>query len=342
MLDLRRVRVLAEVAKHRSFSRAAVALGYTQPAVSRQVATLEAELGVALVRRAPQGAVLTDAGRLLTERAEPIFGSLDLLESELHALQGLEGGRLRVSTFPTVAATLLPRAVARFRARYPAVGLELDIDDLSDAISRLRAGEIDLAIENGLSVGDHPDPGRWEEVDLAAAGLSVVHLLDDPMYVALPAGHPLAARRRLRLADLRREPWMLATTESCPDARIFLRACHDAAFEPHIAFQNDDYPAILGFVAAGVGVALVPDMVARTAREDVVIRSLGPSAPARPILAVAAAGYCSPAASAMIDLLTRVSAEWEAERPTRPRAARAPASPSPPRARSSGHRRGSG
>src|SRR5437588_6368090 len=120
MLDSRRLRVLVEVARHGSFSAAAATFGYTQPAISRQIATLEAELGTLLVRRVPQGVVLTDAGRLLVERAETILGSLDGVEAELRALAGLEGGRLRLASFASAAATIVPLAIACFRERYPA------------------------------------------------------------------------------------------------------------------------------------------------------------------------------------------------------------------------------
>ena len=108
---------------------------------------------------------------------------------------------------------------------------------------------------------------------------------------------------------------MLATTKTCPDSRLFLRACHEAGFEPQIAFQNDDYPAILGFVAAGVGVALIPDMVCRGIRDDVVVRELNPPPPDRPIMAALSAGYRSPAAAAMLTVLREISDEWVAERP---------------------------
>ncbi len=151
--------------------------------------------------------------------------------------------------------------------------------------------------------------------ELGATGFDLVHLFDDPMYVALPVGHRLADGVQLDLAHFAEEPWMLATTNSCPDSKLFLRACHAAGFEPRIAFQNDDYPAILGFVAAGVGVALVPDMVARGVREDVVIRALEPSAPSRPIFAAFPAGYRSPAAAAMLDVFRDVSDTWVDERP---------------------------
>jgi DNA-binding transcriptional LysR family regulator len=143
--------------------------------------------------------------------------------------------------------------------------------------------------------------------------IELVHLFDDPMYVALSRGHRLAHAPKLTLADFASEPWMLATTHTCPDARLFLRSCHAAGFEPQIAFQNDDYAAILGFVAAGVGVAVIPDMVSRGARDDVVIRALDPPPPSRPILAVLPVGYRSPAASAMLAVLREVGDEWAAE-----------------------------
>ena len=108
---------------------------------------------------------------------------------------------------------------------------------------------------------------------------------------------------------------MLATSRTCPDSRLLLRACHEAGFEPQIAFQNDDYQAILGFVAAGVGVALIPDMVARGVRDDVVVRQLDPPGPARPILAALPRGYRSAAAVAMLEVLREVSATWVADQP---------------------------
>jgi DNA-binding transcriptional LysR family regulator len=140
--------------------------------------------------------------------------------------------------------------------------------------------------------------------------LEVMRLFDDPMYVAMPVGHRLAGARSLSMASLASEPWMIATGRSCPDSMLLLRACHAAGFEPRIAFENDDYSAILGFVAAGVGVALVPDMIARGARDDVVLRALEPAAEPRPISAMLPGGYRSPATSALLDVLREVSEEW--------------------------------
>ena len=310
MLDTRRLRVLCEVARHGSFSAAAAALGYTQPAVSRQIATLEAEVGAILIRRVPQGAVLTDAGRLLVQRGEPILARLSDVELELRALAGLDAGQLRLASFASAAASILPIAIAEFRRRHPAIEISVAMADPIESFPMLRAGELDIAISHD------PMGSLAEELGATgAAGFELVHLFDDPMYVAMPVGHPLAEWAELDLARFAEEPWMLATTNSCPDSKLFLRACHAAGFEPRIAFQNDDYPAILGFVAAGVGVALVPDMVARGVREDVVIRTLEPSAPSRPILAVFPASYRSPAAAAMLDVFREVSETWVSERP---------------------------
>ncbi len=293
--------MLCEVARHGSFSGAAASLGYTQPAVSRQIATLEAELGALLVRRVPKGAVLTDAGRLLVDRGETIIARLEGAEAELRALAGLDGGRLRLASFASAAASIVPPAIAQFRDRHPAVEVSISMLDPTYSLPKLVAGELDMALSH--------------DADLETGAVELIHLFDDPMYVAMPAGHPLADAPELDLANFATEPWMLATTNTCPDSRLFLRSCHAAGFEPQIAFQHDDYPAILGFVAAGVGVALIPDMAARGIRDDVVVRALDRPPRPRPILVVLPAGYRSPAAAAMLGILREISDAWVADRP---------------------------
>jgi DNA-binding transcriptional LysR family regulator len=298
MLNVTRIGVLRAVARHGSFSGAAEALGYTQPAVSRQVATLEAETGTVLVNRAATGARLTDAGEVLVRHAEVIFAALDEAESELRAVIGLKAGRLRLATFSSAAASIVPLAIARFRDVHPGVELVVEMVEPEESIPRLRCGELDIALSNDAE-------------SLPGEPLERIHLFDDPMYVALPRDHRLAERPKLRLRDLAGEPWMLGTTTTCPDARMFARACHAAGFEPKIAFENDDYHAILGFVAAGVGVALIPDLAVRSAREDVVIRSLGSHTPVRKVVAAVPVGYRAPAVEAMLEVLLAVGSEWE-------------------------------
>jgi DNA-binding transcriptional LysR family regulator len=304
MLDVRRLRVLREVAVRGSFSAAADSLAYTQSAVSQQIATLEREAGTRLVERTPRGVRLTDAGRVLVEHAEAILARLADAEAELEAIAGLRGGRLRLAGFPSAAATIVPVAIARFRERHPGIELTLVPAEPEPGRELLRGGEVDIALDILAGFDCVRDDG-----------LARTHLLDDPMHVALPASHPRAHARHLRLEDLAGEPWIVGSTGSCPDAAIFLRACQAAGFEPRVTFENDDYTAIQGFVAAGVGVSFIPDLGLSSVREDIVIRSLGRRPPARRIYAATLAGsYRSPAKQAMLDILVEVGGEFAGSR----------------------------
>jgi DNA-binding transcriptional LysR family regulator len=307
MLDVKRLRVLREVAAHGSFSAAADALAYTQSAVSQQIATLEREAGTVLVDRSARGVSLTDAGEALVRHADAILARLADAEAELEAIAGLRGGRLRLVAFPTAGATLAPRAIAEFRERHPGVEITLIPGEPEDGIAALKSGETDIAllIESGFESCYDPAIERTP-------------VMEDPMYVLLPAGHPLAERRRMRLDELRDEAWIVGSTSStCPDALILLRACQSAGFEPRIAFNSDDYLAIQGFVAAGMGVSLIPDLAMLALRDDVVVRSLRTRPPVRHIVAGSLAdGYCSPAKHAMLEILCEVGREFEAKRET--------------------------
>jgi molybdate transport repressor ModE-like protein len=310
MLDVRRLRVLREVARCGSFSAAAEALGYTQPAVSRHVALLERETGTALLDRRPTGARLTDAGELLVAHADVILARLRDAEEALDALLGLRAGKLRMSTLTSAAATLVPLAIAEFRDRLPEVELSVSMVDPYGVLPLLRAGEVDVALCNDASYLELPE-------------VEGVLLFEEPMLLALPSQHRLAHRTRVRLAELAEDRWMLGTAHSCPDAGRFIRACHAAGFDPDIAFHNDDYTALMGFVAAGVGVAPVPEMVARNAPMNVRIVDLRGDHVVRPIVAVMPAGYQSGPARAMVDVLEQVSEQWIAAGRTPRVAARA-------------------
>ena len=298
------MRVLREVAARGSFSAAAQALAYTQSAVSQQIAALEREAGTTLVERNARGVRLTDAGRALVDHADVILARLADAEAELEAIAGLRGGRLRLASFPSAGATIMPEAIARFRERHPAVELTLEPAEPEPSIARLRAGEADVVID--ITAGFRPPRDD---------GVERLHLLDDPMYVALPAGHPLARKRDLELEELADESWILGTTGSCPDASIFLRSCQLAGFEPRVTFNSDDYFAIQGFVAAGIGVSLIPDLALITVRDDIVVRSLGSRPPVRVIWAATLRdSYRSPAKQAMLDILAEVAAEFSQSR----------------------------
>src|SRR5215217_318670 len=146
MLDVRRLKVLREVAAKGSFSAAAEALSFTQSAVSQQIAALEREAGTRLVDRSARGVRLTEAGEALVRHADVILARLAEAEAELEAIAGLRGGRLRMAAFESAGATLMPLAIAQFRARHPAVELSLSLLEPEDSVPLLRTGELDIAL----------------------------------------------------------------------------------------------------------------------------------------------------------------------------------------------------
>jgi DNA-binding transcriptional LysR family regulator len=306
MLNVTRLKVLREVAYRGSLSAAAEALSYSQSAVSQQIATLEAETGMALLERHPRGVSLTAAGQALVGHAEEILAGLEAAEAALAEIAGLRGGRLRMASFPTAGATLMPLAIATFRALYPDVELTLAEGEPEEIAPRLHAGELDLALLFEFA-GETP----LEEE------MTRVELLEDPLYLALPREHRLAARRRIRLEDLAQDAWV-QTSRSSPCARHVVRSCHAAGFEPNVSFESDDYQTVQGLVAAGVGVALIPELALSVVREDIVIRALSPAPPVRQVIAAAPTGArLVPAAPMMLGILQESAARLQAERPKR-------------------------
>src|SRR4051794_36515022 len=190
LLDAARLHVFREVAQRGSLSAAAEALGFTQPAVSRQIAALEREAGAQLLERTSRGIRLTEAGRVLLGHAEAILDRMATARAQVESVAGLAAGRLRIGAFPTANATVVPRAIAAFARAYPQVELSLVEAITPDAIAQLRAGDVDLAV---VTYGP----------EVEAAELQVVDLVDDELLVALPAAHPLAHKPKLRLRDLR-------------------------------------------------------------------------------------------------------------------------------------------
>jgi len=315
MLDVKRLRVLKEVAERGSFSAAAESLSYTQSAVSQQIAALEREAGTTLVDRGPRGVRLTDSGRALVEHSEAILARLAAAEAELEAIAGLRGGRLRLASFPTAGATLMPLAIARFSEAHPGVELSLVEAEPEESLPRLKAGELDVALtfEYDNLPGSVFRPGD--------DGVEVQVLLEDRMYAALPCGHPLADKRRLRLADLSGEAWVQGDmAEIC--GLMHLNACRKAGFEPRVAFESDDYNVIQGLVAAGVAVSLLPELALTNMRDDIVIRDLGREAPVRRVAAAALAGrHRAPATAAMLGILQAAAVEYRELRASQPIAA---------------------
>ena len=297
MLNTARLKAFREVLSHGSFSDAADSLSYSQSAVSQAIATLEGEVGVSLIERSRGGVRPTPAGAALAGHVAGILARIEAAEAEIAAVAAGRGGRLRTASFPTAGATLMPKAIAGFRASHPGVGLTLAEGEPEEIAPRVRAGEFDLAL---LFEFD----GVGERL---GAGIKRFELLDDPLQLVLPNNHPLAERDVLRLGDLREESW-IQTSAASPCARHVVRSCHATGFEPSVSFESDDYQTVQGLVAAGVGVALIPQLALSTLREDVHVRALYPRSPLRKVLAATPrAAAVTPAVATMLDVLREIS-----------------------------------
>ena len=257
MLDVTRLRVLVAVARHGSVTAAARALNYAQPSISHHIARLEAETGARLLQRAGRGVRLTDAGRLLAERAEEIIGRLDAAENELAAHVGLRQGRVRLASFPSALGTIVPAAAARLEAESPGMDLMLAEAEPPEALRMLRAGYVDVALVfRHYQEGADPGPPGADE-DGARGRL----LLDEPVHLVTRRADAADGSADLVAHAGRR--W-IAGCERCRG--YLLRQCALAGFTPKIAFTTDDYVAVQALVAAGLGVTTLPGLCLRAAR----------------------------------------------------------------------------
>ncbi|MER6633074.1 LysR family transcriptional regulator [Streptomyces sp. NPDC000987] len=290
------LRVFLEVARHGSFTLAARTLGWTQSAVSRQISSLEAALGGGpLFDRLPRGVRPTEAGRILVPHAEAVTEALHGAGRELAALREAADGRLRFGAFATADAALVPHALAAFRARHPRVRVSREEGLTPALLGLLDAGRLDLAVVS--TTGRAP---------LEAYELH--HLLDESLYVAVAAGHPLAGRDGpVRLGELADADWISGSSR--PEGTLLDTASRQG-FRPRVAHVVAEWTAKQGYVAAGLGVALVPALAAASVRPDVaLLRVLDEDAPARAVYAATVRGRTpSPAALAFLAALREAAA----------------------------------
>ncbi len=301
MLDVTRLRVLAAVARYGSVTAAARALNYAQPSVSHHLARLEAETGARLVQRSGRGIELTDAGRLLAGRAEEILGRLDAAEHELAAHVGQREERLRVAGFPSALATVVPAAAAWLRAEHPGVELLLAEAEPQTALRLLRGGRADVALVFRYLRNGTPTAASKEEEE----GARVRLLLDEPVHlISQAAGAEPVPPAEAGLAAYAEHRW-IAGCERCRAHLIW--QCELAGFTPLIAFTTDDVLVAQALAAAGLGVAMLPDLALRAARHPG-IRAEPLAGARRQVLA------CSygeppdpPAVEHLLDALTRAA-----------------------------------
>jgi molybdate transport repressor ModE-like protein len=297
-VEVRHFAALDAVAREGSFGRAAERLGYTQSAVSQQIATLERIVGETLVERpgGPRAVSLTEAGKLLLRHAEAIVARLDAARADITALRAGETGTLRVATYQSVGARVLPGVMRRFLADWP--GIELGLSEPTtdpELYASIESGEVDLAF------GSPPLPdGPFEAVEL----------MSDPYVLLVPVDSPLAERSSASLDDL--GDHVLIGSNTCASGLVVEEALRERGYDVEYAFRSDDNGTLQGLVAAGFGVALTPILAVAPGDERVRAIRLVPKVPRRKVAVIWHRDrHRSPAARAFIEIAREVSADVE-------------------------------
>ncbi len=303
MLDVRRMQVLRAVVGSGSVSAAAANLGYSPSAISQQLSTLEREAGIALLEKAGRGVRPTAAGMLLAERAAELGRLVGEIEHDLANLKAGRTGLLRVRFFQSASVALIPPAVARFRAECPDVRLDLRMVE-EGILDQVAVGEADVAVF--VAARQVPQ----------IKGARVRHLLDEPYRLALPEGHPLANEECVDLAKLADESWINGMLEQGltrgPCAESLSEAFAGAGFTPRETLGADSPYAAQGFVAAGLGVSLLPRLGLDVVRPGVVVRSVRHPQPVRRIyLAIRETVADQPATRSLVSALTHAAASGQ-------------------------------
>ncbi|MBN9112405.1 MAG: LysR family transcriptional regulator [Pseudonocardia sp.] len=282
-MTLLQLKVLIAVAERGGFTAAGAALGMSQPAVSRSVAALEAELGAPLLTRNRDGVTLTEAGvRAVTHAREAVRQS-DLLRAEVAAVSGQVTGTLRLASLPSATGTLVAPRLRPFAERYPLVKVRLLEGSDGEVRDWLDQGVVDAAV-----------------VTMPAPGLRLELLDSHEMVAVLPAGHPLGARDTVDYEALAAEPFIRS---NCGCAQVFESVARQVGVRLDVAFEARELSAVLEMVGAGLGVSIVPAVALRAVPVETIVRPLVPRTVRT--LAVAVSASASPAARAFLDEIAR-------------------------------------
>jgi len=270
MIEVKHLRLIAAIDRHGTFSGAARELGLSQPAITQQMQRLERDLGTPLVTKQSRGVTLTSAGRVLLRHSTHVLPALSRAESEISAIAGLHGGEIRISAFASGAASLLPKALARMAAEHTGLTFRLGEAETEPSLDLLRKGDCEVALvyeyhSEGMTLRRpdivHDPDEIWQTV------------MEEHIWLAMPADHPLADNTEIDVSDLAEARWI----SGCPSCQgNLVDVCSVAGFTPDITYETDDYIALQGLAAAGLGVALLPELMMQATRPqpDLVVKPL--------------------------------------------------------------------
>lgn len=298
MLEMRRLRLLRELALRGTVSEVARAVSMTSSAVSQQLALLQRETGIALYIREGRRLRITDAGRLLVSHTERLLAGLEEAESELAELAGSVSGPVRLSTFPTVARTVVPEAVARCRTENPDLRVIMDEREAPDNLTALLNHDTDLALVYEYNLLP----------PITTEGLTLRPVMDEHFVILLPPDRE-PPEGPLPLASLAEETWISAYGDTAGRSALD-RACAMGGFTPRIDYASNDYTVVIELVRAGLGVALVPWLALESGDTDIVVRPVSDTPITRTIWLATRSGTArSPALRVLAENLAAVAEE---------------------------------
>ncbi|MCP3426999.1 LysR family transcriptional regulator [Rothia sp. AR01] len=295
-LDVNSLATMGAVMRTGSFAAAARELGYTPSAVSQQMSALERSLGIRLFDREPRRVTPTEAAHYVQERSEQVIDLLGQLEVDLARLGAGETGRLRVGTFDSAGGPIMGQAIARFLVRRREVQITLDEGEPYELFPRVSDGGLDLALgfQYDLVPRKFPDNLRLSEV------------MTEDLYVVAHRKHRLAGRPSVRLEELHGETWV-AHREETPSHHCLQELCARSGFRPEIAFRSNNLGTVKGIVAAGLAVAMIPQLSYRPDEDDVVALPIAETMPRRQIVAATRADDANPLTAAFLGAMRRVA-----------------------------------
>lgn len=297
-MDLGSLAMFQAVVANGSFSAAARQLGYSQPAVSQQMRRLERRLGTPLFSREARGVRLTEAGEVLLRGAVDALSSVEAARQEIEALTELRAGRVRVVAFPSVAATVLPRAVALLAQQHPGLSVSFGEHEPDAALRAIADGTSDLGLVFAYGEQRPEFPSRLSD------SLVTRDLFRESVDLALPRTHRLAAREQIELASLAGETWIAG-----PHRQYLEQCCRDAGFRLQVRHTISDYVAAQALIGQGLGIALLPRLVTLASHDtDVVLRALSPPIFRTVCVVSLTSAARIPAVRAMVHSLAAVSA----------------------------------
>jgi len=292
MLDIHRLRVFRAVVATGSVNGAASSQGYTPSAISQHLSALQRETGLALVERRGRGIEPTAAGVALADGLGSFFAGLAQVESMVGDLRAGRVGSLRISYFASAGATWIPPVVATLVREFPQLRLDLRLFELAGETPV--DADVEIFIE-GASTG---------------TGGRVLELLHEPYVAVLPTGHPLAGREQIPLAELRDEQWVDNDFSRGPCRQVVLDACATVGYTPAFHIETHDYPSAIAFVAAGVGITVLPRLGTAVLPPGVRVVSIVDPVPRRRIMLRARDALREhPAVVRVVELLRAVSAQ---------------------------------